>query len=179
MKLNNKKISKLVLGGLLAAIITAATLVIQIPTPTKGYVNLGDCFVIIAGWLLGPAGGAAAAGIGSALSDLISGYAVYAPATFIIKALMAAAAAGSFAVLSRRTGSFAGRMISAVIAEVIMVAGYAGFEAVLYGSLGNALAGIPSNAVQALGGIIFSVTLYETVLKRIPAAKALASGSTK
>ena len=38
-----------------------ATMVVQIPLPT-GYVNIGDCFVIISGFLLGPVyGGFAAA----------------------------------------------------------------------------------------------------------------------
>ena len=75
MNIKNKNITRLVFGGLLAAVITVSTMVIQIPTPTKGYVNLGDSFVIIAGWLLGGWGGALAAGIGSGLADLFAGYA--------------------------------------------------------------------------------------------------------
>ncbi|MBQ3935440.1 MAG: ECF transporter S component, partial [Ruminococcus sp.] len=58
----NDKIIILVLAGLFAAIITVSTMMIRIPTPTKGYINLGDCFVNIAGWLLGPLYGGAAAG---------------------------------------------------------------------------------------------------------------------
>ena len=45
-----------------------------------------------AGWLLGAAWGGAAAGVGTMLADLFNGYAAYAPATLIIKFLMAAAA---------------------------------------------------------------------------------------
>lgn len=46
----------------------------------QGYVNLGDCAVLMSAWVLGPLYGGAAAGIGSALADLLSGYAHYVPA---------------------------------------------------------------------------------------------------
>lgn len=50
-------------AALFAAIICVATIVVQIPTPaTNGFFNLGDCFVIIAGQLLGVGFGALAAG---------------------------------------------------------------------------------------------------------------------
>ena len=68
--MNDKKIRKLVLAALLAALVCVATMVVQIPSPMQGYVNLGDCFVLLSGWLLGPWYGAAAAGIGSMLTDL-------------------------------------------------------------------------------------------------------------
>ena len=59
--MNDKKIRKLVLAALLAALVCVATMVVQIPSPMQGYVNLGDCFVLLSGWLLGPWYGFAAA----------------------------------------------------------------------------------------------------------------------
>ena len=87
--MKNEKLRKLVFAAVLAAFVCVATMIIRIPTPTKGYVNLGDCIVLVSGWLLGPVYGGAAAGIGSMFADIISGYFTYAPATLIIKALMA------------------------------------------------------------------------------------------
>ena len=52
--MNDKKIRKLVLAALLAALVCVATMVVQIPSPMQGYVNLGDCVVLLSGWLLGP-----------------------------------------------------------------------------------------------------------------------------
>ena len=66
--MNDKKIRKLVLAALLAALVCVATMVVQIPSPMQGYVNLGDCFVLLSGWLLGPWYGFAAGGIGSMLA---------------------------------------------------------------------------------------------------------------
>ncbi|MFB9640647.1 ECF transporter S component, partial [Streptomyces spiralis] len=82
MTMSDKKIRKLVVSALMAALTYVATMVIQIPSPMNGYVNLGDCFVLLSGWLLGPWWGGAAAGIGSMLTDLFAGYTSYAPGTF-------------------------------------------------------------------------------------------------
>ena len=171
----NEKIMLLVLAGLFAAIITVSTMMIRIPTPTKGYINLGDCFVNIAGWLLGPLFGGAAAGIVSSLSDLFAGYTVYVIPTFIIKALMAVTAFAVFKALSKKLPTLVGRIISAIAAELVMVAGYAVYESFLYGSAATALTGVAGNIVQGIGGVLFGVLLYEGVIARIPAAKSLAS----
>mgnify|MGYP004671995547 CR=1 FL=1 len=44
------KVKKLVFSALMAALVYAATMMIQIPSPMNGYVNLGDCFVLLSGW---------------------------------------------------------------------------------------------------------------------------------
>ena len=87
--MSHVKIRKLVLAALFAALCTVMTLVIQIPSPMQGYVNLGDCAVLLSAWVLGPVYGGVAAGTGSMLADLFSGYAHYAPGTFLIKLCMA------------------------------------------------------------------------------------------
>ena len=169
MKKNaNQNVHKLALAALFAAFTTVATLVIQIPTPTKGYLNLGDCFVNLSAWILGGVYGTAAAGIGSAMADMISGYFIYAPATLIIKCLMAFSSYWIYQKLSEKSDSFRARIFAACIAEIIMIIGYAGFEAVLYQSLTTALVGMPSNIVQGIAGAATSVTLYEFVMKKIP-----------
>lgn len=84
--MSGKHVRLLVLAALFTALTTVATMVIQIPSPMSGYVNLGDCMVLLSAWVLGPFVGAAAGGIGSMLADIITGYAYYAPGTLIIKA---------------------------------------------------------------------------------------------
>ena len=77
------------MAALFASLVCVATMIVKIPSPMKGYLNLGDCVVLLCGWLLSPLYGFLAAGLGSALADLFSGYIIYAPATFIIKGGMA------------------------------------------------------------------------------------------
>ena len=158
-----KKITlrKLVAAALFAALACVATLVIQVPSPIGGYLNLGDCVVLLCGWLLGPIYGPIAAGLGSALADGISSYVVYAPATFVIKALMALGAyfIGKMFVRSRHIASF----VSGVCAEAIMVLGYFAFEAIFLQLGWGAAAGIVSNIIQGIVGVICAFLLKEII----------------
>ncbi len=144
------KTKKIVFSALLASLVCVATMVIKIPSPLSGYINLGDGVVLLCGWLLGPVYGFLAAAVGSALADLFYGYMVYVPATFVIKGAVALIAC----VLSKKTKKF----IGAIAAEAVMVAGYYVFEGFLYG-FGASLVNIVPNIVQATAGIIVGLLL--------------------
>ena len=168
--MSDKKIRTMVTAAVLAALSCVATMVIQIPSPMNGFVNLGDCFVLLSGWLLGPWWGAAAGGIGSMLADLLLGYGHYAPGTLIIKGAMALAAALIFKAF-RKNG--AGALVSGVVAEIIMVAGYFGYAGLLLGKGIGAAASIPGNLVQGAMGMVIGLVLL-VVLKRSKALEKLA-----
>lgn len=160
--MKDKKVRKLVFSALLAALVTAATMVVKIPSPTNGYVNLGDCFVLLSGWLLGPWYGGAAAGIGAMLSDLLSGYAYYAPATLLIKGLDAMVAALLYRALSNRRVALP---LSGIAGELLMTAGYFGYSALLLGKGLAAALSIPGNLIQGGIGIVVAALLMQ-VAKR-------------
>ena len=164
------RIRKLVFTALMAALTYVATMVIQIPSPMQGYVNLGDCFVLLSGWLLGPWWGGAAAGIGSMLTDLLNGYAHYAPGTLVIKACMAITAALLARVMGNKPVGYA---VSGVAAEAVMVAGYFGYAALLLGKGIAAAASIPGNLVQAAMALVIAPALL-ALLKRSKALDKLA-----
>ena len=149
---------KAVIAALLAAITCVATMIIKIPSPLHGYINLGDCVVLISGWLLSPVYGFLATGIGSGLADLFSGYATYAPATFVIKGLMAIVACYGLRLLHKRLGDLPSRVICGAAAEILMVLGYYVFEGFLYG-FGPSAVNIPANAVQGVAGLVLGVIL--------------------
>ncbi|MBI3998839.1 MAG: ECF transporter S component, partial [Armatimonadetes bacterium] len=72
----------------MTAVVFVVTRAFVLPIPqTKGFFNLGEAAVYTAAILFGPAIGAVAGGIGSALADLTLGYAQYAPFTLVIKGL--------------------------------------------------------------------------------------------
>ena len=149
---------RLVLSALLAALTCVATMLIKVPSPLKGYLNLGDGIVLLCAWLLSPVYGFLAAGIGSGLADLFAGYAVYVPATFVIKGLMAVVACYGFRFLRKAMGSIAAMIVAGILAEIVMVLGYYIFEGFLYGFV-ESLVNIPANAVQGAAGVILGVTL--------------------
>lgn len=160
----NERLRKIVLAAVFAALTCTATLLIQIPTITKGYVNLGDCFVVMAGWLCGAPWGFAAAGFGSALADIISGYAVYAPGTFAIKGIMAVIAA--LIAYAFRNHVFTGRLVSAIAAELFMALGYFVFEWIfITGTFETSVIGIPENLIQGTVGVLASVAVMTALEK--------------
>ena len=160
--MTDSKIKKMVLAALFAALCTVMTMVIQVPSPMQGYVNLGDCAVLLAAWVLGPVYGGAAAGIGSMLADLLSGYAHYAPGTFAIKLVMAVAAALIFRALQERRSAplVLAQTVSGVVAEAIMVAGYFGYASLWLGKGLAAAASIPGNVVQGVFGLVAAAVVY-------------------
>lgn len=148
--MENKKLVRLVVSAMFAALCCVATMVIRIPTiGTNGYVNIGDTVVLLCAWLIGGVYGAAAAGIGSALADLLASYVTYAPGTFVIKFLMAVVA---YMILKGMTkvkiNKVASYIVSAVLAETVMVVGYFLYESTLLGYGIAAASSIGSNMVQ-------------------------------
>ena len=90
MDMTDVKTGNLVRTAMFAALTCIATFIIKIPTPgTGGYIHPGDALVILSGIFLGPLYGAAAAGIGSAMADILGGYFFYAPVTMLIKGITA------------------------------------------------------------------------------------------
>lgn len=159
----------MVMAALFVALSYVATVVLMIPSPTGGYMNLGDTVVLLGAYLLGPAWGAVAGGLGPALADLLGGYGVYAPATLVIKALMAVSAALVYRVLGRKNWVL---LISGCIAEAIMVVGYCLFDAFLAGNLAVGLTGIPANLMQAAFGLVASTLLTVALKKNVQVCRA-------
>lgn len=159
---------KLVLAALFAALTCIATMLVQIKIPLGGYVNLGDCIVLLGAWMLGPVYGSLAAGIGSMLADMISGYFTYAPGTFVIKALVALIASLLFKAMSKNASGkldFVFRIVSGIGGELIMVFGYFAYEATFMGLGLGAAASIPWNFIQAAFGIVASAILIQIFVK--------------
>jgi len=153
------KTKKIVIAAMLAALSCVATMVIKIPYP-QGYLNLGDAVVLLSGWLLSPLYGFLAAGIGSALADLLSGYVIYAPVTFVVKGAMAFL----MATVAKKKNTALSIVLAGILAEVLMIAGYLVFEGVLYG-FAAAVANIPFNAVQGAAGLVLGSVLIQIFSK--------------
>ena len=117
-------LKKLVMAALFAALACVATMSIKIPTPgTSGYIHPGDAIVILAGVVLGPAWGFLAGGIGSAMADLLGGYFVYVPITFVIKGLVSLCSALLYRKVGKNSKSRYTAVILGGVADIILVAG--------------------------------------------------------
>ncbi|MDY4975986.1 MAG: energy coupling factor transporter S component ThiW [Clostridia bacterium] len=156
--MKDKKVKQLVLAAVLAALTCVGTMVIKIPT-LHGYLHPGDGFVLLSGFLLGPWYGAAAAGIGSGLSDLFAGYTIYAPGTLVIKGVTALVAA----LIYQKKKNLPMALLGGVVGELVMAAGYFLYESAVFGE--GAAAAIPGNLVQGAAGVIISLILLPLLKK--------------
>lgn len=160
MKFQRKSfIHNLVATALFASIVFAVTgFLPRIPIVggAGGYIHLGDVFVYIAACVLPMPYGIAAGAIGAGLADALTGYALWMPATLIIKALMA------LMFTSKCEKMINLRNIIAVIpAGVICVAGYYLFEALITFSFTVPLVSVPFNLIQVgISAVVYIILAF-------------------
>lgn len=161
----NKNTRQLVLAAIFAAMIFAATFWVKIPMPaTQGYVHIGDGIVFLSGIALGPVYAAAASGIGGLLSDVIGGYALWSPWTFVIKAL--AALCVYYAARGKTMPKLALGVAGAVL---VNIAGYYVATLVMI-SPAVALVSIWENLMQEGVAVVLFAALYP-IWKRVMKAE--------
>ena len=167
-KKSYSRTQKICFCALVTAVICACTF-IALPLPI-GYFNLGDVAVLVSAYVGGPLWGTLAAALGSSLADLLMGYTLYAPATALIKAVVALAACLLYRIFKKiilkESLDLIPRAIASVVAEIFMVVGYFLYEAfILTYGLGASVS-IPGNAVQALCGVLGS-TIFMTAIRKL------------
>ena len=159
--MKNVTTKKLVLTALFMALTVVATMFIRVPLPL-GYVNLGDAFVFLSVFILGPVCGTIAAGVGSALADLF-GYITYAPGTLIIKTAMAIVAYLLYKLLLKATKkALLAEVFGGVVGAIIMAFGYFFYETLFFETVAVAIVNVPWNLIQGAVGVIIS-----TIVMRI------------
>jgi uncharacterized membrane protein len=157
----DKNVKEICYTGVFAALTVAATM-IHIPMPaTSGYINAGDAIILLIAFFSGSKRAAFSGAIGSALADLLLGYAYWVPITLVIKGVMGLTAGALFKndrLLSLRNGA------ACVATEIVMIVGYF-LGALPRGGVGYAAGALLSNTVQAVGGIIIFAALAAALKK--------------
>ncbi|SCI71539.1 Thiamine precursor ECF transporter S component HmpT [uncultured Clostridium sp.] len=158
----NNETKKIVLNGLMIALVCIATMTIQIPMPgTNGYVNIGDSVIFISSILFGPVVGMIAGGIGSALADILSGYAHWAIFTFIIKGLEGYVVG----IVIRNHYTTIKSLFATALGTITMATGYFLAGIILKGSIIISAASIPGNLIQGIVCMAISILLSHSLAK--------------
>jgi uncharacterized membrane protein len=152
------------LCAVLIALTTVFTLLIKIPTPARGYVNLSDVAITFAGLIFGPWVGMVAGGVGTALADLLAGFAPFAPLSLVAHGVE------GFVIgwLGRGRRTVGGMIIAWLAGSLAMVAIYLLGEGLFYTGWAPALAEAPMNLFQALIGGVIGIPLVLAVRKAYP-----------
>ncbi|WP_026487401.1 ECF transporter S component [Caldanaerobius polysaccharolyticus] len=149
----SEKTKHIAVLGLLMALLIAATAVTKFAIPKPSiYFNLGEAVIYLVALLYGGKTGGILGGVGSALADLISGYPIWAPFTFVIKGLE------GFIVGSVNRKKDA--ILAITLGAPVMLIGYSISAGLIYG-IGAIPLEFAGDLIQVTLGAIIAVMVYK------------------
>ena len=151
--MKKNRIKLMCISGIFTALVFVVTAYLHIPT-YNGYVHVGDAFIFIAACLLPFPYSIFVGAVGALLADLLTGFAIWAPGSMVIKALLAALfTCKGMKIISPRN------LWMLIPAAAISIAGYYLYEVLITGSFAASLAGIPGSTLQAAASSIAFVVI--------------------
>ena len=158
---------EIAISGLLIAMVFIATMFINIRLPISingGLIHFGTVMLFIVSIVFGKKKGAIAGAFGMGLFDILSGWALWAPFTFVIRGVMGFLI-GSISDHNGKDGSsFLFNLLAIVVSGIWMIAGYYVTEGILYGNWIAPLTSIPGNLAQLILGLL-SLIIVPTLKK--------------
>ena len=151
--MKNNRTKLMCVSGIFSAIVFVITAYLHIPT-YNGYVHCGDGFIFVAACILPMPYSVLVGVLGAMLADLLTGFAMWAPGSMIIKGLLAILfTCKSKKIITKRN------LFMLFPAALVSAAGYYLYESLIIGNFIAALPGIPGSLVQALASSIVYVAL--------------------
>jgi uncharacterized membrane protein len=167
---NKFKTKDMVETALLTALIFVATSFINIKLPIAangGLVHLGTAMMVIAAVVFGKEKGAIAAAIGMGIFDLSSGWALWAPFTFVIRGIMGYILGGIAYSNNKKGESVIVNTIAVILSGAWMIAGYYLTEVILYGNWIAPIASIPGDITQIIMALIIGIPMSKILKKYV------------
>ena len=162
------KTKDMVETALLTALVFVATYFINIKLPIAangGLVHLGTAMLVIASVVFGKEKGAIAGAVGMAIFDLSSGWALWAPFTFLIRGAMGYVL-GAISYSNNKNGeNIILNIFAVIVSGILMIGGYYISEVILYGNWLSPMASIPGDITQIVMALIIGIPMAK-ILKR-------------
>lgn len=164
---NRKKIMFITLTAVFIALVFVFTAFVNVKLPfgQGGLIHLGNVPLFICAILLGRKSGAIAGAVGMALFDLVSGWTLWAPFTFVIVGAMGYVV-GLIAEKKKSLGWYA---VAFLAATGIKVVGYYIAEWVIYKDFLAPALSIPGNIIQVATAsfiVLVAVKPIEAAVRR-------------
>ena len=159
---------RIVLNAVLAALIMVSTFYVNIPIlpSTGGLIHLGNIFIFLIALILGPKYSLAGA-IGLTIFDLVSGYAIWAPATFVARLAMAYLVSK----IGYRQTNYTKVIGSQVLGAIVCVAVYYFYESIVITNFATALLSATADSITLAISIVAVTLLYPVVLNNVKKLK--------
>lgn len=152
----NKTTKNICFSAMFAAMIFGLTM-LHVPIGAGGYIHVGDAVIYVTALLIGGPWAFISAAIGAACADIVSGFAVYAIPTAIIKVLIAV----PFVLISKKQVKLLSlrSVLYSVLSGIINVLGYFITDLIIYSE--GAIADLPANIIQSVGSaVVFAVLAF-------------------
>ena len=148
--MKREKIKRMVLAGVFTAAVFVFTAYLHIPSHT-GYTHVGDGLIYLSACLLPLPYAAFVGAAGALLADCLTGFAIWAPGSVIIKIL------GVLFFTSKKEKIICpGNLLALLPASAVCIGGYYLYESLITGNFAAPLAGIPGYITQS----VLSSALY-------------------
>jgi len=174
MELNRRKskftTKDMVETALLTALVFIATLLIHIPLPISasgGLIHTGTAMLFIVAIVFGKEKAAIAGAIGMAIFDLSSGWALWAPFTFVVRGIMGYMVGYITWSKNREGNNFLINILAIILAGAWMIGGYYITEGILYGNWISPMMSIPGNIAQIVIGLIIGLPMAKVLKKYV------------
>lgn len=143
--------------ALLTALVFVATAFINIRLPiiaSGGLVHLGTVMLFVSAIVFGKEKGAIAGAVGMAIFDLSSGWALWAPFTFVVRGIMGYMVGAITWSKNKEGNSLVYNILAIIVSGAWMIVGYYITEGILYGNWLSPVASIPGNVTQIVIGLV-------------------------
>ncbi|MCD8096556.1 MAG: ECF transporter S component [Lachnospiraceae bacterium] len=163
---NNVNVSEIAITGVCIALTFVATGFVNIRLPIAangGLVHLGNVPLFLAAIIFGKRCGALSGSIGMALFDLMGGWVLWAPFTFVVIGLMG----WTVGAITEKHHGFGWNALAIAAACVIKIVGYYIAEGIIYGNWIAPALSIPGNLVQIGVAAVLVLPIAEGVRRVI------------
>jgi uncharacterized membrane protein len=163
---NTISVTEIAITGVCIALTFIATGFINIRLPIAangGLVHLGNVPLFLAAIIYGKRTGALAGSFGMALFDLMGGWVLWAPFTFVIVGLMGYAVGW----ITEKHHGFQWNILAIAVACIIKIVGYYIAEGIIYGNWIAPALSIPGNLVQIGVAAVLVLPIAEVVRRAI------------
>lgn len=159
-------ITSIAICAVFTALTCVFTMFIQVPVlpAMGGIVHFGNVPLFIAAAFWGKRTGAIAGGVGMALSDLLTPWAIWAPVSLVTVGLMGFV----FGLITDRKPTLPRLILASAAVLIIKIAGYYIGEVILYGNLIAPLASVPGNITQIAVGAVISIPIITLLKSALP-----------
>ncbi|MFZ5944611.1 MAG: ECF transporter S component [Bacillota bacterium] len=164
----NTKTNDMVVSALLITLVLVATKFINIRLPISingGLIHLGNVALFISAIVFGKKKGAIAGAFGMGLFDIISGWALWAPFTFVIRGVMGYIVGAISHASNRKGKSIFWNLVAVLVGGIWMIFGYYLTEGILYGNWIAPVTSIPGNITQLILGVVIGLPISKIIIK--------------